>query len=92
MVCFELYLKEEGKDLESIISRDYVDNGASTLFSKVKEEFSSYLVPGNKEDQPFLYMKLTPIKTERNQIASIIPTAYFEVGIQDELVKFIETN
>jgi hypothetical protein len=93
VVCFELYLKEEDKDLEDIVSRDYEDGQeASELFSKVKKEFSEYLVSGNQEEQPFLYMKLSPIKTEKNQIASFIPTAYFKTEISDQIVKFIEQN
>lgn len=93
MVSFELCLKEEGKYLEDVVSRDYEDGqAASDLFSKVKKEFSEYLVPGNQEDQPFLYMKLSPIKTENNQIASFIPTAYFKTEISEQIVKFIEQN
>lgn len=93
MVCFELCLKEEGKHLEDIVSRDYEDGGAAgDLFSKVKKEFSEYLVSGNQEDQPFLYMKLSPIKTEDNQIASFIPTAYFKTEISEQIIEFIEQN
>ncbi|MEH7469066.1 hypothetical protein V7195_21310 [Priestia megaterium] len=93
MVSFELCLKEEGKYLEDVVSRDYEDGkAASNLFSKVKEEFSEYLVSGNQEDQPFLYMKLSPIKTESNQAASFIPTACFKTEVSDQIVKFIEKN
>lgn len=93
MVCFELYLKEKDKDLEDIVSRDYEDGQeASELFSKVKKQFSEYLVSGNQEEQPFLYMKLSPIKTEKNQMASFIPTACFKTEVSDQIVKFIEKN
>jgi len=92
LVAFELYLKEKGKDLESVIC-DYCEGKeAAALFSKVKENFSDYLVSESPEEEPFLYMKLSPIKTEHRQMASFIPTACFKVEIADELVIFIKEN
>ena len=94
MIAFSLEMKEENKSLESIVDRYFEGKEGGVLFSKVKEKYADYLVAGNPSDQPFLYMKLVPIKTEadRNLAASIIPTAYFKPEVLEEMVEFIEGN
>lgn len=93
MNCFYLYLKEEDKDLESLVG--FCEEGEksqvpSEVFRKVKEKFASNLVDGNPEDQPFLYMNIVPVRKEGSNVAaSITPTACFEIGIKEEIINFI---
>ncbi|MFJ8245155.1 hypothetical protein [Peribacillus asahii] len=92
MILFSLNLKEQNKKLENIISRGLEGEEAIMLFTKIKEEFVEYLVEEKKDSEPFLYMKLVPVKEEENQIASIIPTTFFKAEIREQLIDFINKN
>lgn len=93
MNCFHLYLKEQGEDLKSLVG--FCEEGEksqkpSEIFRKVEEKFSSNLVDGNPENQPFLYMNIVPVRKEgSNFAASITPTACFKIGVKEEIIKFI---
>lgn len=94
MITFSLKLKEEDKYPERIITRDFEGKGASELFEKVKVEFSNYLVKGNQDDQPFIYMDLCPVRTghEKNVAASFTPQACFKKEISEQIIEFIKQN
>ncbi|MDU9695802.1 hypothetical protein O0Q50_32055 [Priestia aryabhattai] len=94
MITFALKLKEEDKYPERIITRDFEGKEASELFKKVKEEFSDYLVKGDQEDQPFLYMDLCPVTTghEKIGLASLTPQACFKTEISEQIIEFIKQN
>lgn len=65
----------------------------SAVFSEVQEKFANSLVNGNPEDQPFLYMKVVPVrKAGSNVAASIIPTACFDVKVKEEMINFINNK
>lgn len=93
MNSFILGMKEENKELEHILSFEENGGRPSALLRQVKEKFSGSLIDGDPENQPFLYIKVVPIKTAGSNIAaSIIPSACFKVDVKKEMIEFINKN
>lgn len=93
MNCFSLELKEEKKDLESLLSFEEEGKKTNDLFRKVKEKFADSLVGGDSQDQPFLYMKTTVIREPgEDYIASDMLKACFKIGVREDLIEFIHSE
>lgn len=90
MQAFHLQLKEKDKPLETIYHFNADSGEANEIFGKVKEKFSDALVAEKQENEPFLYMKVMPIREPGSQTAaSIIPTACFNVSVKEDMFEFI---
>lgn len=93
MNCFSIELKEEKKDLESLLSFEEEGKKNNDLFRKVKEKFADSLVDGDSQDQPFLYMKIVAIREPgEDYIASYMSRACFKIEVREDLIEFIHSE
>lgn len=92
MVSFTISLKED-KYPEHIFSREEEGNKASEIRSAVAQEFADFVIDGNKENQPYLYITLVPIRETGSKVAaSVVPSDLcFKNEIQDELIAFVKS-
>lgn len=90
MECFYLELKEENQELKTIMSFCEDGEKPNVVFQKVQEKFGDNRVDGKPEQQPFLYVKVVPVMPKGSRMAaSIISTACFEIGVKEEMLKYI---
>lgn len=94
MISFVVYLKEEEKYPDVLYSRKEESDKASALRSAVAQEFADYIIDGDREDQPFVYITLVPIREKDSAItaASIVSSDLcFKNEIREELIAFIKS-
>lgn len=93
MISFTVYSKEEEKYPEVLYSRKEESDRASALRSAIAQEFADYIIDGDREDQPFVYITLVPIREKDSAItaASIVSSDLcFKNEVREELLNFIQ--
>ena len=92
MISFIVYSKQENRDSEHIFSREEEGGKANALRSAVAQEFADYIIDGNKENQPFIYITLVPIREKGGITAASIVSSdlCFKSEVREELLNFIQ--
>ena len=93
MISFTIFLKEEDRYPEHIFSRDEEGSKASEIRSAVAQEFADFVIDGNKENQPYLYITLVPIREKGSKAAASIVSSdlCFKNEVREELIAFIKS-
>lgn len=93
MISIVVYLKEKDTYSEVIFSREEEGSRASFLRLAVAQEFADFIIDGNKENQPFVYITLVPIKAKGSTTAASIVSSdlCFEKEVREELIAFIKS-
>ncbi|WP_033544181.1 hypothetical protein [Planococcus sp. CAU13] len=93
MISIIVYLKEKDKYPEHIFSREEDGSKASELRSAVAQEFADYIIDGNKENQPYLYITVVPIREKGSKMAASIVSSdlCFKNEVREELIAFIKS-
>ncbi|MEK6189965.1 MAG: hypothetical protein N2A99_03125 [Carnobacterium alterfunditum] len=91
MISLDLFLSEKGKDSIFIYGRNEESGKANSMYRGIEEEFADHTVKGGPEDQPFIYLSISPIRERNSGIAaSIVPqNLNFKVEMQEAVVKFM---
>ncbi|TWT07327.1 hypothetical protein FQV26_05815 [Planococcus sp. CPCC 101016] len=94
MISLNIFLKERNKQPEFIFGSTKENRKASALCTAIEEEFADYIIEGRPEDQPFIYLSVSPIREQNSGIAaSIVPANLnFKVNIQETLISFIKQD
>lgn len=92
-VSFMINLKEEDKYPEHIYSRDEEGAKASEIRSAIAKEFAGYIIEGSKENQPYIYVTLVPIREKNSKMAASItsPDLSFKNEVREELIAFVKS-